>query len=548
MGQRLFPQTQRQMVSIKLILIAAIFFILYNTSPIFGQQDTIPPTTPREVNARPRNANSVELYWLPSVDNAGVTYRIYRNIYSNPILVGTADSSGLGRIAFVDSNLTPNTNYNYGASAIDPSGNESSIGTGSHGHSDTVTPPAGYTISTQVFYPDTVAPGEDIVIRQIITCSPAGTLGHHDIHWDTTMVWVNDFRANFPSSGQRTLHDYTVTITAPSTPGNFYFMDDGHLFDNGWNNAAHKEGMFFRIIVTQGNPLVISPQQLAAGQIGEQYTQQLTVSGEGTAPFFWGVTNSRLPNGLLLDGNTGVISGIPTEPGLFQITVMVEGADGVTAFRNYQLNIDQTVPVELVNFEVNATENNVELSWETATETNNFGFEIDRKILSLTGEILQEWHKIGFVKGHGTVVERRSYRFFDSDLPLSGRYVYKLKQIDLDGSHSYYGEVSVQIGSENAGYQLLQPYPNPYSSTSRESISIEFYLPESTNLAMKIFNIIGQEVRILTTADFNQGWHKIAWDGLDKNGNMVSDGLYFYQLSTVRFIEHQKILIMGLSK
>jgi len=338
-----FPQTQRQNVSSKFRIVAVIFFLLSNSSQMLGQQDTTPPTTPREVNARPRNATSVELFWLPSVDNAGVTYRIYRNT----IPVGTADSSGLGRIAFVDSNLTPNTTYSYGVSAIDPSGNESGRGIGGHGHSDTVTPPAGYTISTQVFYPDTVAPGENIVIRQIITLSHAGTLGHHDIHWDTTMDNGIDIRANFSSSGSRIVHDNTVTIQAPSTPSNFYFMDDGHLFDNGWNNEAHKEGMFFRIIVTQGNPLVISPQQLAPGQIGEPYIQQLTVSGEGTAPFFWGVTDSRLPNGLLLDGNTGVISGIPTEAGLFQITVMVEGADGVTAFRDYQLNTDQTVPVEL---------------------------------------------------------------------------------------------------------------------------------------------------------------------------------------------------------
>ena len=123
--------------------------------------------------------------------------------------------------------------------------------------------------------------------------------------------------------------------------------------------------------------------------------------------------------------------------GAYTITVQGNGPGGAPPVHRRTISLDVIVPVELVSFAATSDMNDVILTWYTATETNNRGFEVQRKT---TGE----FESINFVEGMGTTTETQNYLFRDSDL-LSGTYTYRLKQMDFDGSFAYSDEVEIDI-------------------------------------------------------------------------------------------------------
>ena len=171
------------------------------------------------------------------------------------------------------------------------------------------------------------------------------------------------------------------------------------------------------------------------------------------------------------------------------------------------------VPVELTSFTASVNDNDVTLSWETATELNNSGFEIEKK--SVSGV----YDKIGFVPGFGTTTEPRAYSFSDVNL-LSGNYTYRLKQIDYDGSFEYSDAVEVEIVIPDV-YSLHQNYPNPFNPSTK----ITFTLAANAQVTLKVFDVLGQEVMTLINQDITAGVHTYDFDAAG-----INSGVYFYRI------------------
>lgn len=207
------------------------------------------------------------------------------------------------------------------------------------------------------------------------------------------------------------------------------------------------------------------------------------------------------------------------------------GAGRIDAYQAYLLAVSM-IPVELASFTATANENSVTLSWSTATETNNSGFSIERKT-----SIDERWKVVGFVPGFGTTTERRSYSFTDVNLSM-GNYSYRLKQIDFDGTVEYSNEVFAEVGAPRS-FALMQNYPNPFNP----STTIEFSIPEASNISVEVYNIIGELVASLVNQTLEAGYHRINFNA----GNLPS-GTYVYQLKANNpngiFIEAKKMLLM----
>ena len=182
------------------------------------------------------------------------------------------------------------------------------------------------------------------------------------------------------------------------------------------------------------------------------------------------------------------------------------------------------LPVELVSFNANLIEDKVELNWNTATEVNNYGFEIQRQVLSIESGVGSngEWEKIGFVKGNGNSNSPKDYSFTDN--PLGGTtFKYRLKQIDFDGQYKYSDEVEVELEISKS-FSVAQNYPNPFNP----STTIKFSLPEESRVSAVIYNILGEEVKQLVASELSPGKYEFNW-----NASNNASGMYLLKVTAV---------------
>jgi spore germination protein YaaH len=197
-------------------------------------------------------------------------------------------------------------------------------------------------------------------------------------------------------------------------------------------------------------------------------------------------------------------------------------------------NSSGPLPVELDRMHVFNTELDIHLQWSTATETNNYGFEIER---TNSRDILNTWRTIGFVDGHGTTFSPRSYAFTDRvDRP--GKYTYRLRQIDRDGQFRYSAEMFVTIGGYPEKYSLEQNFPNPFNPVT----TIQFSVPDNYRnemLSLTVHDILGRVVATLVNERMEAGVHSLQWNAAG-NGS----GVYFYTLRAGEFTETKKLLLM----
>ena len=180
------------------------------------------------------------------------------------------------------------------------------------------------------------------------------------------------------------------------------------------------------------------------------------------------------------------------------------------------------LPVELTSFTASAVDGSVLLNWETATEVNNYGFDVES---SVDGE---SFSVVGFVEGHGNSNTPQSYSLTATD----GAKYYRLKQLDTDGGFEYSEVVEVE-GS--LVYKLAQNYPNPFNPTT----AVTFSLPQAIRANISIYNTLGQKVMEVADRDFSAGTHSVSIDA-----SQLSSGMYFYKLETSNFSKSMKMMLL----
>jgi len=184
-----------------------------------------------------------------------------------------------------------------------------------------------------------------------------------------------------------------------------------------------------------------------------------------------------------------------------------------------EVKYNQIVPVELTSFTANADGNSVQLNWSTASELNNAGFEIQRK-----SPADQDWIVIGFEEGKGTTTETQNYTYLDDVTYLEkGGINYRLKQIDFVGTYSYSEIVDVEISPKPNHFELRQNYPNPFNP----STIISFGVPVSSQVILRVYNTLGEEVAELVNQNLGAGLYNFNFDA-----SKLPSGMYVYTLQT----------------
>ncbi len=200
----------------------------------------------------------------------------------------------------------------------------------------------------------------------------------------------------------------------------------------------------------------------------------------------------------------------------------------VTSFSEFVMaSNNNPLPVELTSFTAKYLSSGVVLNWQTATEINNNKFEVERQINE------GNWEVIGEVLGHGNSNTVIDYTYTDSKTSTKGKYNYRLKQIDNDGTFKYTQVVNVTVGNLDS-YELAQNYPNPFNP----STNINFTMPKAGNVKIVLFNALGQEVATLFNGNKDAGFHTVQF-----NANGLPSGIYFYQMTSEGFNQVKKMIL-----
>lgn len=192
-------------------------------------------------------------------------------------------------------------------------------------------------------------------------------------------------------------------------------------------------------------------------------------------------------------------------------------------FDDVKFGVD-VVPVELSSFSATSTTNGVLLEWATASETNNRGFEVERS----NGT---EFSTVAFVDGKGTTTSASSYSYTDE--VSAGKYTYRLKQIDFDGTTTYSNEVEVDLSP--ASYNLSQNFPNPFNP----STVIRYAMPVAGNVTLNVYNALGQKVAELVNGFMPAGEHSVNFSAAN-----LTSGVYFYEIQAGEFRSMRKMQLI----
>ncbi len=193
---------------------------------------------------------------------------------------------------------------------------------------------------------------------------------------------------------------------------------------------------------------------------------------------------------------------------------------------------DVPLPVELSSFTSSVTERNVYLKWSTLTEINNSGFDIERSFVNNTG--MNEWIKAGSVRGYGNSNTTMNYFYEDRGL-ASGKYNYRLKQIDYNGNFEYYELSEEAVIGVPEKYFLSQNYPNPFNPVTH----LEFGISNPGFVSLKVYDILGNEVASLVNEDKLAGFYTVEF-----TGEAFASGIYYYKLTAGSFNETKKMFLV----
>ena len=296
-----------------------------------------------------------------------------------------------------------------------------------------------------------------------------------------------------------------------------FFLDN----NNGWGVGAGG-----RIVKTTNGGQ--NWQLVPSGTVEELRSVKFVNSSEGWAVGLGGVILHSIDG-----GNSWSFQTSNTESNLFgvsfidEITGWVSGENGVILKTN-----NGGVPVELVSFSATQSRDKVLLSWITATEINNQGFNVERRFPDQ-----KDWEKIGFIEGNGTTTEIHHYSFTDN-IPsqnFNHKVYYRLKQMDFNGTYEYSDEVEVML-SNPEGFILEQNYPNPFNP----STEIKFSTAAKGVASLKVYDLLGREVATLLNKELEPGSYNLRFDAKD-----LPSGVYLYTLKVDNFFSQtRKMLLM----
>jgi len=333
------------------------------------------------------------------------------------------------------------------------------------------------------------------------------------------------------------VNNITTTIAGVRSLSSGNLTLKNNIIINGYNIAT-SYGIYWGssgTLVSNYNDIVVP----GSGKVGNFSTaDQATLSAwqsassndansQSTAVTFVSGTDLHLSGGSIGDMNLKGVSGLG-------ITTDIDADPRVASgpYMGADENVGSPLPVELTSFAGSVKNGSIELTWTTATETNNESFVVERSSLKDAGA--RSWVNVGTVQGAGTKYSPTRYIFTDKPSQM-GSFAYRLKQIDRDGAVKYSSEIQIAAVSAVRAYALLGNYPNPFNPTT----SITFELPTASHVLLSVYDLLGKEVGTLVNGVKESGRHVVSFDA-----SVLPSGIYIYTIRAGGFVQTRKMLLM----
>jgi hypothetical protein len=212
--------------------------------------------------------------------------------------------------------------------------------------------------------------------------------------------------------------------------------------------------------------------------------------------------------------------------------IEIGGVDRTNPIFNPGITTEVLLPVELSSFTAKVNGNKINLIWQTESETNNYGFEIERQILG-NKQASKDWISIGFIHGSGNSNSKKNYFFIDNNPTGASKFSYRLKQIDGDGSVTYSYEIEVDVIPEK--FELFQNYPNPFNPSTYLKIAV----PQSGDMKLIVYDMLGRKIKEVHKGYVEAGFHEFIFDG-----SQFASGTYIYRIETQGLTNTKKMLLI----
>lgn len=336
-------------------------------------------------------------------------------------------------------------------------------------------------------------------------------------------------------------------------PGTVHYKQEGNSFIIQWTNyqlysgtasytfqaVLHSSGkilFYYKTMTGTVNSATVGIEN-ANGTIGLQTAYNSTYIKNNLALKYaaepdWLALNQY--SGRLYSGNNAALKFTFNSEelpfGMYSMDVVVSTNDPAhqTKVIPVRMMVTSGVPVELSSFIAKPNYDEALLNWSTSSESNNKGFQIERRLAEKS-----EWNLVAFVEGKGTTTENQSYTYKDKKLN-PGVYVYRLKQVDYDGTVSISQEIEVDIAKPTE-YSLSQNYPNPFNPIT----SIHYAVKSEGIVKIEIFNTLGELIAMPVNEIKQPGNYEFQIEG-----TKLSSGTYLYKMSAGEYVSIKKMILM----
>lgn len=319
-------------------------------------------------------------------------------------------------------------------------------------------------------------------------------------------------------SSEPTVGGTLVVEFVSSDPG----INGGPYFDNGYEINRYAAEGYWRISQSGLTGGTYSINLTAEGFNGVQNPSELRIMQKLSGQPEFTLTGSHIDGSGTIGNPTAKRTGL-TSFGMYAI-----------AGNSSRNPLNGALPVELISFASSVKDNEVTLNWATAWEINNSGFEVYRKTANEN-----EWTMLGFVKGNNNTQSQSNYIYKDK-INGSGKFSYKLKQIDYNGNFEYFA-LSNDVDLTNpTKFSLSQNYPNPFNPVTK----IDYRIPLNMNVTIAVFDMTGKLVKNIANNEMKTaGFYSVEF-----NGSELSSGTYIYRIiakgNGQEFSESKKMILV----